>query len=155
MVVATSLFFASLAGLFALFSLKLWEASHGRTLLPAFRRTLDRGALSCKTLLIALEQIILSLPSILASLGLRTLVRGAVAFAQLARSASDAAHRLADFVSHKRNFERRETRSEFLKQVTEHQVRNQNDSQTNGKSEVANGIVGKRKRVRDADVRTL
>ena len=39
-------------------------------------------------------------------------------------------HRLADSVSHKRNFERLETKSEFLKKVAEH--KNGND---NGNSE--------------------
>ena len=48
-----------------------------------------------------------------------TLHFAALEFAHLARQASRQAHRLADFVSHKRNFERKETRSEFLRKMTE------------------------------------
>jgi len=44
----------------------------------------------------------------------------ALGFAALARTAERYAHRLADLVSYKHRFEKRDTRSEFLKKVSEH-----------------------------------
>ena len=43
----------------------------------------------------------------------------ALGIARAARYSERQAHRLADMVSHKRGFERRETRSEFLRKVSE------------------------------------
>ncbi len=120
MMVASSIFFAALAGIVALFGLKIWEERSMRTLLPRFRALLDSGAVKCKLLLIRAEDMFIALPSVSAQLALSALAFSAIGFARLARTASEAAHQLADFVSHKRNFERRETRSEFLKQVIEH-----------------------------------
>jgi hypothetical protein len=68
----------------------------------------------------AAEVRLASIPSLSAYVVLSSLALAAVGFARFARLASESAHRLADFVSHKRNFTRRETRSEFLKQVIEH-----------------------------------
>ena len=138
----TSVFFASLAGIVALFWLKAWEEGREYLLVPSFRRMLDNAALWCKELLNAGEAWLAKVPSMTAYLTLSTLAFGAVGFARLARAASDAAHKLADFVSHKRNFERRETRSEFLKQVIEHK---------NGLN--GNGNGNKKKAQRDVDAR--
>jgi hypothetical protein len=41
-------------------------------------------------------------------------------FAAFARSSERQAHRLADLVSHKHGFVPRETRSEFLRKMSEH-----------------------------------
>ena len=136
----TSVFFASLAGIVLLFGLKAWEEGRENPLAPRFRRALDSGALWCKELLNAGEMWLTKVPSLTAYLTLSTLAFSAVGFARLARAASEAAHKLADFVSHKRNFERRETRSEFLKQVIEHK---------NG----LNGNGNKKKAQRNVDAR--
>jgi len=48
----------------------------------------------------------------------------ALGLAASARYLERQAHRLADLVSHKRGFERRETKSEFLKQVTDFKASN-------------------------------
>jgi hypothetical protein len=120
MFVASSVFFVSLTGIILLLSVRIWEERRARILFPRFRQLLDRGALACKELLVATEGMLVRLPSMTMSLLLRTLAASAMGFARFARSASESAHQLADFVSHKRNFERRETRSEFLKQVIEH-----------------------------------
>lgn len=120
MVAVASIFFASLAGIIALFWIKAWEANNGRTLVPRLRMALDSGAHLCKERLVEAEEWFVRLPSLTANMSLRILALTAIQFAKLARSASEGAHQLADFVSHKRNFERREVRSDFLKQVIEH-----------------------------------
>lgn len=125
----TSVFFVSLAGIIGLFVFKLWEERRERAVLPRFRLALDAIAYRCKELANAGEAWLSRAPSSAAALVLSALASSAVGFAHLARAASEAAHKLADFVSHKRNFTRRETKSEFLKKVTEHK----NSNGANGK----------------------
>lgn len=119
-VAAGTLFFLSLAGIVALFQLKYLEES-GRYALPAsLKAALDRGALRMKALLWETQAEWNTLPR-RALFMLRTFLHlAALALARSARFTERQAHRLADLVSHKRGFEKRETRSEFLRQVTEH-----------------------------------
>ena len=112
-------FFLSLALLAALFSLKAWEEKHARTLVPAARQYLDDRALLAKALLIAMRHDAAKIPPFLLHASQRTLHGMAVDFARLSYSSGRLAHRLADRVSRQRNFTRRETRSEFLKKVSE------------------------------------
>ncbi len=117
---AVTVFFASLVGIIGLFSLKLWEERQGHAFSPSLRFAGDALALKCKNLLLRGEELLARLPSLTMYIAMTLLASGAVGFARVARAAAEAAHGLADFVSHKHNFERRETRSDFLKQVSEH-----------------------------------
>ncbi len=132
MVFALIVFVFSLLGIAALFALKHWELRHEKVLAPDFRRKTDVRAQQVKELAHAARaDLVKLLPEVVHFV--RALVHeAALAFAALAHFLGRQAHRLADLVSHKRGFEKRETRSEFLKKVAEH--KNGNDS-TLGESE--------------------
>lgn len=117
---AMSVFAVSLLGIAGIFSLKMWEIRRQRRFLPRFRLALDASALYLKDLIFLGEAFLAQLPSLSAYLFLEGLAAGAAWFSRSARKAAESAHRLADLVSHKHNFERRETRSDFLKQVIEY-----------------------------------
>lgn len=120
MVAAVSAFLVSLLGMIVLFSVKYRETKTGRIFFPAFRDSSDEKALVLKGKLLRTRAMIEQLPPILMILA-RNLVRMiALKFASFLRQGEAQAHRLADMVSHKHRFERRETRSEFLKQVSDH-----------------------------------
>jgi hypothetical protein len=72
-----------------------------------------------KELLLAARVDLAKVPPELLRFSRIALHEAALGFAYLARLAERRAHRIADFVSHKRHYERRETRSEFLKKVSE------------------------------------
>lgn len=120
------MFVFALLAISTLFGVKYWELKHERVLAPNLRDRADVRANQLKELLIAARLDLEKLPPMLVRLG-RLLIRdGALAFAQLARLAERSAHDIADLVSYKHRFEKRETRSEFLKKVSEH--RNGNDA---------------------------
>ncbi len=117
MITAASFFFASLAGLALLFSLKAVEAKRGVTYAPGFRASADDFARAFKAQLIELRGFLARIPPLVVLLARVALHELALGAAKLARLAEAQSHRIADLVSHKRNFEKREPRSEFLKQV--------------------------------------
>ena len=103
-----------------LFVLKRWEVRASHVLVPAARRGADRHALALKDRLLNIRQDLARVPP-LVTLYARYLVHeGALGFAAFARMSEIQAHRLADLVSHKHTFVPRETRSEFLRKVSEH-----------------------------------
>jgi len=116
---AAAIFIISLAGMIALFALNIREARTGRYFAPEWRREVDKEALYLKELLMAADLDLKKVPPILSHSSHVALHFAALAFARLARNASRRAHALADFVSHNHNFERKETRSEFLRKMTE------------------------------------
>jgi hypothetical protein len=120
MLTAGAFFFLSLLGIGALFHVKYLETRGIQVVHPAFHARFDAWALRLKDYLHGVRARSGSWPFV--ALGLiRTVVHVcALGLARLARMTERGAHRVADFVSHKRGFDRRETRSEFLKQVTEH-----------------------------------
>lgn len=128
---ASSVFGISLLGIMVLFCAKAYEVAHPTPVWGKWRERADEFALRVKWVLRVLEWYFVHLPQFLMLLtrwGIRT---GALWFARLARLSAEHAHRLADFVSHKRSFERRETKSEFLKQMTDHKNGNSgNNSST-------------------------
>lgn len=130
-IAAVIIFFLSLIGIVGLFVLKNWELSHERVLFARFRTNADHWALHLKDLLLAGRKDIEHLPPILL-FAAESVVHGiAVDAGHVAIWLGNQAHRLADSVSHKRNFTRGETRSEFLKKVSEHKNGNGNgDSET-------------------------
>jgi len=113
-------FFLALVLIVALFVLKQWELSHERVLFPHLRERADAEALHMKELLLAARKDLENLPPLFL-FAAQSVVHGiAVDAGHLAIWLGKQSHRLADTVSHKRNFERRETKSEFLKKVSEH-----------------------------------
>ena len=119
MLFAAIIFFLSLFGIIGLLALKRWEELHGRVLAPHVRHAADLRALHVKDLLIAGRHDLAKVPPFLLHASQRTLHGIAVDFSHLAYATGRLAHKLADSVSHKRHFTRRETRSEFLKKVSE------------------------------------
>jgi hypothetical protein len=120
MVVAISAFLVSLFGIVVLFSVKYREAKTGHTYFPSFRDASDEKALVIKKVLLRTRVMIERLPPIVL-LVIRFYVRVlALKFASFLKYGENQAHRLADIVSYKHRFERRETRSEFLRQVSDH-----------------------------------
>jgi len=131
MTMAMTAFFIALAGLVGLFALKHHESVRGRMVLPGTRRKADEYALEAKAFILVLLREIGELPPlllVLAQLGIR---QSAITFARFAHWLAQRAHALADVASHKHRFERRETNSEFLKQVIEHPMKPVN-GRTNG-----------------------
>ncbi len=117
---ATIIFGTSLSGLVALFMLKAWEDRRGVTIVPGVRNALDVYALEARAFLVSFDEWIAHLPS-RSVLYARFFVHvTAMSFARVARAAERGAHRIADRVSLKHRFERRETQSDFLKKVSEH-----------------------------------
>jgi hypothetical protein len=129
MVFAGILFALSLLGIAALFALKRWEMARERVLLPHLRARGDVRAQQLKELATAARMDLAKIPPEAVRTARIMVHEGALAFAALARFLERQAHRLADFVSHKRGFEKRETRSEFLKKVAEHKTDNGLDTE--------------------------
>lgn len=117
MTFAIIVFVSSFLGIVALFALKEREAVSGRTYLPHLRESADREALRMKVLLHAFLHELEKIPPRTA-LATRALIReGALLTATFAAFLEAQARRLADMVSYKRHFERRDVRSDFLKKV--------------------------------------
>ena len=127
--IAASFFFGSCIGIAGLFGLKYWEAKH-RTLAPGLRERLDVEALRLKDLLGAARIDLAKLLPHAVRLTRILLHEAALGLAVVARFAERQAHRLADLVSYKHRFEKRATRSEFLKKVSEHKNGNGNGLDT-------------------------
>lgn len=136
MIGAISFFGASLLGIIMLLMFKAWEMRRDSIIAPRVRGHLDRGALVLKSWIERGEDALAQLPTFVSFLVMRSLASVSMHLARLARHMSESAYRLADFISHKHNFERRETRSEFLKTMIEHK---------NGLAQPISNVVKKRK----------
>jgi hypothetical protein len=119
MTLAMIVFFASLVLIVALFTLRFVEERRGAKFGEFPRKLADNAALNLKDALVSGREHIEKLPPELAHHTMRAAHSGALGAASLARSLEAHAHRFADFVSSKGSFQRRETKSEFLKQVTD------------------------------------
>lgn len=126
MIASLSVAAFSVVGILAIFLMKKLEVSRGALYGGAWRDEADLFALRVKWVFLVIEWYLARLPDFLFLLGRYGVRAGALHAARLARSAETHAYRLADFVSHKRNFERRETKSAYLKQVGEHKNENGN-----------------------------
>ena len=124
MLTAGIAFFGALFGIGSLLFLKRWELSHNRTVFSDTRQKADQYALQLKGHIFRAAYSVETLPTIFLMVLQRVVRRGAIAFGHLAHWLGGRSHELADLVSHKYRFERRETRSEFLKKVIEHPMRN-------------------------------
>lgn len=116
------LFMVAALGTVALFGLKYWEESRGRVLAQALRQRGDERALALKRSLEEYRQESRKLGPKAVLVGRWLLHEGALGLAALARGVERQAHRLADMVSYKHTFQRRETRSHFLRQVSEYKT---------------------------------
>lgn len=125
-------FFVSLGGIVLLFLLKRAEAGRGRRYAEDMRLRADGGALVVKDWLEAGEWYLARAPWFVGALARYMVHIGALSFARVARASEKYAHRLADLVSHKHRFQRRETKSQFLKDVSEYK---------NGKGEGDGGVA--------------
>jgi hypothetical protein len=110
-------FLVSLFGIVALFLLKRLEENRGAIFLPALRANADQGALVCKSLLLQGQGELKKLRPAVVRLSRSVLHDSALGFAAFLRTCEQKAHAFADFVSHKRNFERKESTNEFLRKV--------------------------------------
>lgn len=117
---AAAVFFFSVALVAGLFWLKYWEVRYERVLWGEWRDRADSRAVALKERLQHAARGLSHLAPFAAYLFRFLVHEAAMAFAAIARFAESQAHRLADLVSHKHRFERRETQSDFLKQVSEH-----------------------------------
>ena len=120
-VFAAALLVLSLGGIAALFALKYREAAAGAALVPeTLREAGDERALELKDRLAQLRASLATVPPRLMRAARVVLHDGALGVAALARGLERTAHALADRVSHKHHFERRETSNDFLRQVSEY-----------------------------------
>ena len=114
---ALVVFFASMAGVIGLLILKHVENSRGKLVFSQTRREFDYHAHELKLLLMRYKDESAHMAPF-ASRVARILIREAALFlARLARRLEKASHSVADLASHKRHFERKETRSEFLREM--------------------------------------
>ncbi len=120
MVFAATVFFISFLSIVSLFALKYWELRNERVIAPILRAKFDARALHLKDLLAAARVDLAKIPPLTLRLTRILIHEAALGLAVLARITERQLHRLADLVSHKHRFEKRETRSEFLKKVSEH-----------------------------------
>lgn len=114
---------------------KCIELKTGVVVAPTWRSAADTKARQLKELALRGEVELEQLPShvwVLSRRGIHTL---ALLIARFARVMEERAHKLADFVSHKHGFERREVRSEFLKNALNAKNGNGQNG-TNGPSRV-------------------
>jgi len=119
MTLAIGFLIFSIAGIAGLFTLKNWEGNRGRAFAPSLRSSADMRALELKGFLLWSRREIGELPPLLVRLARVGVHDLALGFAALASWLERQAHRLADLVSHKHRFERRESRNEFLRRVSE------------------------------------
>ena len=127
-------FFVSLVGIILLFTLKQIEVGREQRFVEGLRMRADHGARRVKAWLETGEHYLERTPFFISALARYGIHVGALAFARLARTSAEQAHRLADMASHKRNFEHRETKSQFLKEVSEY--KNGNGSSGNSDAQV-------------------
>lgn len=120
MTLALIVFFLSLFAIAFLFALKQWEVRNERVVLAPWRARADVRARQLKELLDAARLDLSRIPPEAVRLSRIGIHQLALAFAAFAREAERYAHRVADVVSYKHHFEKRDTRSEFLKKVAEH-----------------------------------
>lgn len=119
MAFAAAVFLLSLAGLVGLLVLKHREGVRGSQYAPETRARLDAHARALKAHLIALAGEAEKIPPRATAAG-HVLLRDAALLAGYAgRSLEERAFKLADMISHRHRFERKEPRSDFLKRVNE------------------------------------
>lgn len=123
MTLAVIVFLLSLGGIFFLFLLKYWEGNRARVFFPSARLWTDARAIELKDWVLTMRGEAEKFPPLLLHYSHVALHESALGLAAFARYSERQLHRLADFVSHKRGFQRRESHNEFLKRITDHPMR--------------------------------
>lgn len=129
---AVIIFALSCIGIIGLFVLKQWELKREQLLVPSLRDKADAQALKFKELLTHSKTHLERIPPAMVRYTSLLVHKGALGFARGARVAERQAYRLADVVSHKHRFERRETQSEFLKKMSEIKIAEENTIERGG-----------------------
>lgn len=119
MLFASILFGVSLAGVIALFVLKRREEVRGSEYAPELKARADYQALRVKAFLRKAGRTIEHIPPALVVIGRILLHEGALLGARLGATLEEQSHKIADRVSHRHRFERRDTNSDFLKRMAE------------------------------------
>ncbi len=120
MTALTAVFSATLLGITGLFGLRMWEVKRGGRVLETARTNADELARFLKHALQRFGAQMRRFPSLMLLITRYFIHLGAKAFARFARKMEEAAHQIADRMSHKHRFQRRESQSQFLKDVVEH-----------------------------------
>lgn len=125
--IASMVFVVALALLGCFFALKRYELASGVVWCARWRMKADDHVVVVRSWALSHTDLLETLPS-LAARYLRFLIHElALLIAYSARRIEAWAHELADFVSHKHSLQIRETRSDFLKQVSEHKIETPTD----------------------------
>lgn len=120
MSLAAIFFILSFLGIALLFGLKYWEERRGGLLFAQLRARGDAKALELKASLEKYRRESEKIYPTAILVGRFVVHEAALGFAKAARATESQAHRVADLVSHKHAFQRRETRSQFLREVSEY-----------------------------------
>jgi hypothetical protein len=128
---ATIVLAVSVLGIAFLFYIKHWEEKNARIFSPVLRLAADGKALEFKAFLNMCESEFRKIGPTSMRIGRVLLHDLALTLAALSRASERQAHRLADVVSHKHRFERRETKNDFLKQVSDVPMRNSREVSAN------------------------
>ena len=129
MAIAIAIFALSLIGISGLFFLKMWEMRTAHDIAPEIRERADHLALELKKLIARSHVEARKIPPEALILARTILHDAALGAAALARYLEKQSHRIADKVSHKASFERRETNNHFLKNVSEYRNGNSDSSE--------------------------
>ena len=127
MIIAAIFFFASLIGIALLFFLKFWELRTQKVVAPEARSRFDEQALAIKERILRGRDALERLPPEMMRFTRAAIRESALSIAGLARVIERNAYRLADLVSHKRAFTRREQKNEFLNRVQGNNLEERND----------------------------
>ena len=119
-IISAVLFVVAFLGLCALFTMRHIEETHGLAFRADIRALADTRAEELKQFLTHGRREVIKLVPKAIILFRYTVHECALATAQFARIMEKQAHRLADMASHKHHFEHHETRSDFLKQVSDY-----------------------------------
>lgn len=120
MAALTAVFSATLLSIVGLFSLRMWEVQRGSRVLAPWRERADGLARALKQAGIRFGLQMHRFPSLMLLITRYFIHLGAKAFARFARRMEESAHQIADRMSHKHRFQRRESQNQFLKDVAEH-----------------------------------
>lgn len=120
MLAAITIFGLSLFCILLLFVFKAWELRTSRVVARGMRARADEGAMEFKRWLSWSQEELKKLPPEIVFLTRTILHDAALGAASVARFLERQSHKLADIVSHKRGFERRETQSDFLRHVSDY-----------------------------------
>ena len=120
LLVSIILFAGALTVIGVVFLVAYIESRRGALVLPRAQAVLDGWAQGAQREFGRAGRTLDNWPTVIAQVLYYAVHVAAVAVALLARAAEKRAHKVADFVSHRRSFTQHETKSNFLKEVRKH-----------------------------------